>query len=1001
MPTTRSTHKARAKAKANVKVAADAEPRRSVRTTKGQHTKSFDELETPPTKRRQTKKSKKVQEQQEPEATPEEPEEIIRCVCGATEQDEDSGEAWISCEQCLAWQHNVCVGVSSFEDEIPDHYWCEQCRPDDHKELLEGIARGEKPWEARRKAHEEKEAQESKKKKKGGRRGKGKRAVDPKDKGKEKEKEKAQDERLKLEAEKQKEKAQQEEKEKERQRQEEKERERQREIAAEKEKARVKEEQMEREKAEEEKKAKEEEEERAREIEKQKKLELEQELEQEQERQRQLEIEKAKEKEREEQEAAKAKAKPSPDPVTEAPAETTGKGKRKNREGSQEADGKPPKVRRVSAEPAAIKPQKYTAPENIPETIKELPGTRTGPGKALKKSILHVLSDMAKHKRLQVPEGETVESMGERLALQIERAVYDTHPGMAKGQKEYSQQIKSLTFNLKNNPELVRGLLEGVHTPPALAVMTSDQLASAELQRQTAEMKARVEKQSILLTQDSGPRVRRTHKGEEVVEDDNLPNTNEEPMPLPPGGGPPTRPIKDESVDASDQIHQPPGSPQRDDNQPRHSPTQSNFDIGKVFSSVRSPSVSHPRRPSAPVSQPTGPGEDADVDRMLQDENDSPPYSPTEEAQDPDVVWRGMLAMSTIANFQATAKHIGGANFSSIGPWSKLMPPRMSVAGRIQQQNAVEYLCGLRYSSYTDVIVVNLEPATPEARPEFTAMIEYFVSKKRYGVVGDKVAGNVRDTYLVPVLAGEDNYPEFMLNLADNHIPKTRTEPMLLAVFVYRSDPAALKLTTPPTPSNASATPTPTPQGSGPQRSQSVSGPAFSPATPLATHGGFNAAAHPQTPVPIPQPPYTRPRPSGSPTAVPGQLAPQHAPPVQGQVPVPQLPQAQHQQYTQAHPAQHPHPQQAHQQQPRPPSQMSEAQRHQAQQLGQALAQEVLGPQLFSAPTAQFLIPQAWQMSRMEWEVVKNIYERDPRAREDLQYLGGLLDKEPKSAGAR
>jgi hypothetical protein len=612
---------------------------------------------------------------------------------------------------------------------------------------------------------------------------------------------------------------------------------------------------------------------------------------------------------------------------------------------------------------------------------------------------------MAKHKRLQVPEGETVDNMAEKLALQIERAVYDTHPGMAKGQKEYSQQIKSLTFNLKNNPELVRGLLEGVHTPPALAVMTSDQLASAELQRQTAEMKARVEKQSILLTQDSGPRVRRTHKGEEVVEDDNLPNANDEPMPLPPGGGPPTQPIKDESVDANDQIHPPPGSPQRDDNQPQHSPTQSNFDIGKVFSSVRSPSVSHPRRPSAPVSQPTGPGEDPDVDRMLQDENDSPPYSPTEEAQDPDVVWRGMLAMSTIANFQATAKHIGGANFSSIGPWSKLIPQRMSVAGRIQQQNAVEYLCGLRYSSYTDVIVVNLEPATPEARPEFTAMIEYFASKKRYGVVGDKVAGNVRDTYLVPVLAGEDNYPEFMLNLADNHIPKTRTEPMLLAVFVYRSDPAALKLTTPPTPSNASATPTPTPQGSGPQRSQSVSGPAFSPATPQATHGGFNAAAHPQTPVPIPQPPYTLPRPSGSPPAVPGQLAPQHATPVQGQVPVPQPPPAQHQQYTQAHPAQHPHPQQAHQQQPKPPqqqpSQMSEAQRHQAQQLGQAMAHEVLGPQYISAPTAQFLIPQAWQMSRKEWEVIKNIYERDPRAREDLQYLGGLLDKEPRSAGAR
>ena len=176
----------------------EVEPRRSVRATKGQHTKAFDEqLESAPApaKRRQNKKSKKAQEQeqdQEQDTAQEEEEqdEIIRCVCGATEQDEDSGEAWISCETCFAWQHNVCVGVSSYEDEIPDNYWCEQCRPDLHKDLLEGIAKGEKPWEERRKAHEEK------KKRKGGRKPKGGRKSDPpKDKEKEKETEKEEPEK--------------------------------------------------------------------------------------------------------------------------------------------------------------------------------------------------------------------------------------------------------------------------------------------------------------------------------------------------------------------------------------------------------------------------------------------------------------------------------------------------------------------------------------------------------------------------------------------------------------------------------------------------------------------------------------------------------------------------------------------------------------------------------------------------------------------------------------
>jgi hypothetical protein len=33
-------------------------------------------------------------------------------------------------------------------------------------------------------------------------------------------------------------------------------------------------------------------------------------------------------------------------------------------------------------------------------------------------------------------------------------------------------------------------------------------------------------------------------------------------------------------------------------------------------------------------------------------------------------------------------------------------------------------------------------------------------------------------------------------------------------------------------------------------------------------------------------------------------------------------------------------------------------------------------------------------MARREWEVVRRILERDAKAREDLQHLGALLEKE-------
>ena len=158
----------------------ESEPRRSVRATKGQHTKPFDQLDHPPDppKKRQGKRGKKATPVDDKQEEPED--EVIRCVCGATEQDEDSGEAWIACDTCGAWQHNVCVGMSVFTEDVPNHYYCERCKPSMHQELLEGIEKGEKPWEARRAAHEAEE--EAKKKKKGRKGGRGKRMSDQKDK---------------------------------------------------------------------------------------------------------------------------------------------------------------------------------------------------------------------------------------------------------------------------------------------------------------------------------------------------------------------------------------------------------------------------------------------------------------------------------------------------------------------------------------------------------------------------------------------------------------------------------------------------------------------------------------------------------------------------------------------------------------------------------------------------------------------------------------------------
>ncbi|KAM9876121.1 SPOC domain-containing protein [Verticillium dahliae] len=800
----------------------ESEPRRSVRATKGQHTKAFDDqpLEAPKMRGRK----KKQQQELEPE------EEIIRCVCGATDQDDDEDDqVWVACDTCGAWQHNVCMGMP--DDNLPEHYYCEQCRPqlEYHKELLSGIAEGRKPWEERQKAYRDRksaEAAEKKKKpgKKKGVRG-SKRVSDSKE-----------------------------------------------------------------------------------------------------------DLSQAASSQAGDSPAPEA----APKPKGKKEGSKPGPAKRKADESDKDVKTPAPKVRKVSeTEPKRVE---YVAPADLPAKMADVADTNhRSVAQALQKAVAIGLGTALKNKLITVPKDTTPAALSELWAIQIERAVRDSHPDAS----QYSNRCRTLVSNLKANPELSMGLLHSTLSPPMLAVMTSDQLATKEQQRLNAELRAKSEKQSILVT-DDGPRMRRTHKGDEMVEND-AESQMEEARPAfrRPSArdhqaeateNEPPRPENSVELPAHAALHVVTQGPQQ-------SPRQADFDINKVFSSVKSP-TGQERRPSGQVYHGNGPGVDADVDRLLQDETDSPPYSPTDESE-PDVVWRGSLAMNTIADFPATAKFVAGANLAaSIGlPWSTLIPKRMAVAGRIDEQKAIEYLCGLRYSDKTDVVVVSLSPSSESSRPEFRKLFDYFSSKKRYAVIGQKAVGNVRDTYLVPVPAGDSGLPEFLLNFSDNLIPQRRGEPILLAVFVYRN----LDQHRAQSPQTNTTTPTPAGQGN---RQPSVSGPAFSPAV------GQSPFAH-ASPSPVTS--------NGHPTQGAHQVVPPN--------------QAPHG-YAQREP--------------------SEDDMNRLRQQGEAIAREVLGP-FIDCATVQFLLPQAIRMTRREWQVCRGIFERDERARVDLKYLSQLLQIESEA----
>ena len=151
-------------------VTPDESVRRSGRATKGQHHKKDEELEAPVPKRGKGSKKKQASAEATPPAEDDE-DALIRCICGVVEDEDDAERTMICCDRCTAWQHNDCMEITENPDELPEQYYCEQCKPEDHQGLLAKIARGEKPWEEKARQREA-EAAERKARRRKGKKGK-------------------------------------------------------------------------------------------------------------------------------------------------------------------------------------------------------------------------------------------------------------------------------------------------------------------------------------------------------------------------------------------------------------------------------------------------------------------------------------------------------------------------------------------------------------------------------------------------------------------------------------------------------------------------------------------------------------------------------------------------------------------------------------------------------------------------------------------------------------
>lgn len=492
---------------------------------------------------------------------------------------------------------------------------------------------------------------------------------------------------------------------------------------------------------------------------------------------------------------------------------------------------------------------------------------------ALSKEFEQSVRQARKDGAFSLPDGQTEYEFGTKLALNVEYAMYLNYWG-ADGQptEQYSDKFRGIKFNIKANTALRDRLLTGELSPNDLSRMSRDDMASKELQEKKAEMIKEAEKQHTLIQED-GPRIRRTHKGEEVVDHDShlaeTPDTTftasirKRPSELVDTVMKESSPEESAIAQSPEHIELPERvlDPLSEAKKPLKVDTQANnsdhvaldrkssstFNIENVWSGVKpSDSEQSHRRQSRPIEPPTPAlkqQSDAELDRLLKDEDqdDEEEYEPTDSAADPNApVWHGKVSMPNIATFSGSGRHSAGSHNTSKIPWRQLLPGTLTIEGRIQPSKAGEYLCGLQYSNTSDLTIVSVTPnSNDQDRASFDKLFKYFTERDRYGVITRAPTSSVKDAYVTPLEAGAEKKPEFIELLDDCKIEFPVKERMLLLSFVVKmsNSPSAAQQTPHP-PEVASLNSPLTATGNQP--------------TPLSGHAGFQNSPTPGLPYPPP-----------------------------------------------------------------------------------------------------------------------------------------------------
>ena len=474
----------------------------------------------------------------------------------------------------------------------------------------------------------------------------------------------------------------------------------------------------------------------------------------------------------------------------------------------------------MKLEENALKRRKSSVALDLPvNDIDQLPEDRKKTAQSFHKQIKALVESTLKGATHILLPGETAETKAIEMARDVEYELYTRFPRSEEVTAK-NDQLRSIIFNFKKNLTLFRDVLAGALSARELAHMSSEDMASEELQKERAALKEEADKQATIHHED-GPRVRKTHKGDElVIGDDEHQRAVAEPMYTPTAHSTNVVPESPRTAQSPSGLAMSPttmGGIESGTRKPltvntsAESPrpradrkTSNSFDIQSVWSKVKSPEVPQgvfqpkPSRMASMSQTPVaarGPGEDADIDRLLDDDE----MDGVVLTGSPAHVWKGNLFMRkqhSPLNVSGTAHFFGGADASLDVRWPQLLHGDVEINGRIASEKADEYLGNFRWSTTKIMSVLKFVPdkeassgagENGAARSNFSQIFDYFTVHGRWGVSkGPEQPDALKDFYVVPVRAGTSPLPKCLNFMENIHLDGARAEDVLYFVLVVQ-----------------------------------------------------------------------------------------------------------------------------------------------------------------------------------------------------------------------